>query len=281
MKHDKLTRGYVNRAAWAAARCRESTLLRRHGLPLLFLLLWLPVLVACPTTEKRAYLVLGSSYAAGAGVAKYEESYPALFHAFLQEELEEQLSLRSFALDDETTESMIAEGQLAKGLAELRFRNHDESPDNDALVITLQIGGEEVRSLLGEDGPCLPPATLDDRRCGAAFDETMDEMRLNMPVILRALRVAAGPDAALLVLNYFNPSSADGETADRMYSALNDLIAEATGLAGVDATLVNITDAFEGRTDQLTALLEDEDDRVPNEAGHALIASLLEQTRQR
>jgi hypothetical protein len=250
---------------------------------LLALLVCLLALVACGTMEKRAYLALGSSYAAGVGVAEYQDAYPSLFHGSLEEERDEQLSLRSFAVDDETTASMIAEGQLAKGLAELRFRNHDDSPDNDVLVITLQMGGEEVRALLDNDGPCRPPATLDDRQCEAALEKAIDDVRLNMPVILRALRVAAGPDTQLLVLNYFNTGSTsdDSETGERMYSALNDVIAEATGLPGISATPVDIAGAFDARTDELTTVPEGNDDCAPNEAGHALIASLLQQSHER
>lgn len=224
-------------------------------------------------------MVLGSSYAAGVAAGSHEKSYASLFHAFLQEQADEELSLRSLAVEDETTASMIGGGQLAKALAELRFRNQDESPDNDAIVITLQIGGEEVMSLLTGDGACRPPATLDDRECEVAFEETMGEARLNVPVILRALRVAAGPETDILVINYFYPFPAGerSQTGEELYSALNEVLEEATQMPGVGATSVDIAGDFNGKTLELTSPLEERAGRAPNDAGHALIASLLKQ----
>lgn len=254
-------------------------------LPLLLLLLCLPALLACPTTEKRAYLAFGSSYAAGAGLSEYGDSYPSLFQRFLEERLQEELALRSFAVDDETTESMIADGQLAKGLAELRFRNQDDRPENDVLVITVQIGGEEMAKLLEKEGPCAPPAQADDEGCEAAVEHSMEGMRWNMPVILRALRVAAGPEAQIFILDYFNPYSDDepplSETADSLHLALNEMIAQAARLPEIDATLVDIAEGFKGRVKEMTTALGEDDERVPNEAGHAMIAAELGQTQER
>lgn len=257
--------------------------LKHPVLPLLLLIISVPILAGCPTTERRAYVALGGSYAAGAGGGDYEKSYASLFHAFLQEETEEQLSLRSLAVENETTASMIGDGQLAKALAELRFRNQDESPDNDTIAITLQIGGEEAMSLLLEDGPCRPPATLDDRECEAAFHGMLNEARLNVPAVLRALRVAAGPETDVLVINYFYPfpTAERSETGEELYSALNEILEEAARMPGVDATLVDIAGEFRGRTQELTAPLDEGGGRAPNEAGHALIASLLERALEK
>ena len=102
---------------------------------------------------------------------------------------------------------------------------------------------------------------------------------MNLPVILRALRVAAGQDTRILVLDYFNPYSGSGkpldEVGDAALPALNDAIDTAAGSPGVDAEVVHLLDSFRGRAPELTHVMDPEEDFHPNDAGHRLIADLL------
>lgn len=235
---------------------------------------------ACGNTVRPCYLALGDSYAFGEGATRPNQtSYVALFHRSLEQDRDEQISLRSFAVRGETTKSIIAEGQLAKALAELHFRNQDEDTDDDVFVITVQIGGNDLLRLADDGAPCAPPAALDDPKCARAFSDAIHEVTVNLPAILRDLRVAAGDDARILVLDYFNPFSGSGkpldETGDLALPALNDVIAEAARSPDVNAEFVSLFDEFRGRSADLTHVTEPEGDIHPNDAGHRLIADLL------
>ncbi len=237
-------------------------------------------LMACGGTERLCYLALGDSYAYGEGASsRIKLGYVPLFHDFLEDDFREELALRNLAVGGETTASMIAGGQLAKALAELRFRNQDDDDNNDVRVITIDIGGNDLNHLAGEGQPCAPPTPVDDPACAVAIGKAIDEVSENVPVILRALRVAAGPDVRIMVLNYFNPYSGSGkpldEAADIALPILNDAIREAAETPGIDAELVDTFDDFKGRAAELTHIMEPEEDLHPNDDGYRLMADLL------
>ena len=241
----------------------------------------LPSLLACASTDRPCYLALGDSYAYGEGAStRTKEAYVPLFHRFLEGDMGREVALRNLAVGSETTTSMIAEGQLAKALAELRFRNQaDDNPRDDVVVITIDIGGNDLIGLTAEGRPCAPPKGLDDSGCATAVGNAIDEAAKNLPVILRALRVAAGPDTRILVLDYFNPYSGSGkpldEAGDLALPALNDTIEKAALASGTDAEVVHLFDDFRGRAPDLTHVMEREEDFHPNDAGYQLMADRL------
>jgi len=248
---------------------------------MLVVVVCLPLLLACGSAERPCYLALGDSYAYGEGASsRIKLSYVPLFHQFLERDMGRDLALRNLAVGGETTTSMIAKGQLAKALAELRFRNQEnDDPIDDVVVITIDIGGNDLIGLTSEGRPCAPPKGLDDSGCAAAVGNAIDEASKNLPVILRALRVAAGPETRILVLDYFNPYSGSGrpldEAGDLALPALNDSIEQAANMPGTDAEVVHLFDGFRGRAPDLTHVMEPEEDFHPNDAGYRLMADLL------
>ncbi len=241
----------------------------------------LPLLLACASPDRPCYLALGDSYAYGEGASSRTKlAYVPLFYQFLESDIDRDLALRNLALRGETTTSMIARGQLAKALAELRFRNQEnDNPADDVVVITIDIGGNDLIGLTKEGRPCAPPLGIDDSGCAAAVGSAIDEASLNLPAILRSLRVAAGPDTRIIVLDYFNPYFGSGkpldQAGDAALPALNDAIEQAAAAPGVDAEVVHLLDAFQGRAPDLTHVMEPEEDFHPNDAGYRLIADLL------
>ena len=248
---------------------------------MLVVVVCLPLLLACGSAERPCYLALGDSYAYGEGASsRIKLSYVPLFHQFLERDMGRDLALRNLAVGGETTTSMIAKGQLAKALAELRFRNQEnDDPVDDVVVITIDIGGNDLIGLTSEGRACAPPKGLDDSGCAAAVGNAIDEASKNLPVILRALRVAAGPETRILALDYFNPYSGSGrpldEAGDLALPALNDPIEQAANSPGVDAEVVHLFDAFRGRAPEFTHVMEPEEDFHPNDAGYRLMTDLL------
>lgn len=234
---------------------------------------------ACSGSEKPTYLALGDSFAAGQGASSDTESYVSLFFAFLEENGEKDLSLRNFAENGETTTSMIAQGQFGVALAELRFRNQDDNPKNDVFVLTIEIGGNDIRDLAGEGQPCAPPAPTTNTACTRAVGEALDAMEQNLTAVLRSIRVAAGPDVRILVLDYFNPYSGTGEpleeAGDLVLPLLNERISDVAALPGIEALVVHTFAAFEGKGAELTNVTGPDADFHPNDAGYRLLADLL------
>ncbi len=253
----------------------------KRGLRILVLLICLlpAVTLACSGTEKPTYIALGDSYAAGVGASRSSDGYVSLFFSFLLSSRDESLSLRNLAVSGETTSSMIATGQMGMALAELRFRNHDSDPKNDVFVITIDIGGNDVLDLANEGKPCAPPASVTDPACQSAVTQELATVSENLTAILRALRVAAGPNVKILALDYFNPYSGTGkpleQPGDIVLPVLNNEIADVAATPGIDAQVVKTFDAFEGKGAQLTNVNGPQGDFHPNDAGHRLLADLL------
>jgi len=235
--------------------------------------------LACSGTEKPTYLALGDSYAVGIGATSRSDGYVPLFFSFLEQNRNESLSLRNLAVGGETTESMVAKGQFGVALAELRFRNQDDNSKNDVLVITVDIGGNDILDLAGEGQPCAPPASVTDSACTSAVTRTLSSLSQNLNAVMRGLRVAAGPDVKILVLDYFNPYSGTGKPLERagdvVLPLLNEAIRDVATAPGIDADVIHTFDAFKGRGAELTNVTGPEGDFHPNDQGYRLLADLV------
>lgn len=227
----------------------------------------------------NAYLALGDSLAVGEGASDEKGTgYVALFYQFLREELDGDLALRNIGVRGETSRSLVTEGQLGRALDFLE-RNWDDDDANDVLVITLDIGGNDLRSLVKEGAPCAPPATLDDPRCSGAVPQLIDDYQANLFAILQTLRVAAGPDVQIYVLTLMNPYSGTGgpldEAGDLGAALVNDQVIAAVQDPAVDAILVDVFPASTGRGSELSHVEDPESDFHPNDAGYQLMADAL------
>ncbi len=246
---------------------------------LLVVLVCLLPIVACSGSEKLTYLALGDSFATGLGASKADLGYVPLFYSYLRENPKQDLSLVSEAVVGETTASAIATGQLGKALAELRFRNQDKDPTNNVIVITLDLGINDVNALVPAGQPCAPPVAPNSSGCVSAANARVDAAEQNLTAILHSLRVAAGSDVKIFVINCFNSYSGTGQpieaTLDALVTLINQKIAAVAALPDVDAKLVDAYDAFKGRGAQLTSVGAPSGDFHANDAGYRVLADLL------
>lgn len=171
------------------------------------------------------YLALGDSLAVGVGATDAATGgYVPRFHTYLESEdgLDTEVVLNNVAVNGETSDSFITDGQLEAALAELtggRIR-----------VVTLDIGGNDALDFL--DAPefedCYPE--LDQTACFTALGKALERFGDNFDNILDRLRTAAGADTPIFVMTYFNPLLGSGCASGELRTLSN------IGLEGLPRT---------------------------------------------
>jgi lysophospholipase L1-like esterase len=202
------------------------------------------------------YLALGDSLAWGAGLEdRAAQSYPALLHRAMA--AEGAIELANLGFPGETSGSFTAR-QLPRALeliAAARREGLRVSP------ITLDIGGNDLRNV--------------ERAPAAEREAAVAAARQTIARALDALRDAAGPDADIAIMTYYNPYGGDPglEGGDAYWvERLNDAIREEAARRGV--AVADVYPAFTGgRFYTHTFILAG--DIHANAQGHELIAEIF------
>lgn len=185
------------------------------------------------------------------------------------------LFAENLAVGGETSASLIAGGQLAAALEALTRRNGNDSPADDVEVVTLTIGGNDMKHLFavcGSGDPSGPPSA----ECQAAVVGGLTAFQANLAATLVQLRTAAGPGTAIIVMTYYNPLIHPGcpyhpfaGFAQQVVYALNATIAGvAAAVPGV--AVADVAGAGIGVADLQPDCLH------PSDSGHAKIAAAFE-----
>ena len=233
----------------------------------------------------RLYVALGDSLAYGFGASDPARTayVPLLFQHFSQPRTENVRILRNLSRPGETSDSLIAGGQLALAVAAI------VELTTDTRVLTLDIGGNDLLFLTSIE-PCQsdPGGAL----CQALVAEQLRKFAINYSLILQTLTSALENDAGketLLVMTYYNPFGGTGHLyepfADRVLlgsdlvidcsapagdprAGLNDLISCIGASSG--AAVADVYPVFGDRALELTHI--GAGDIHPNDAGYATIA---------
>ncbi len=240
-----------------------------------------------PATQ--LHLALGDSVAAGVGASDPTDTgyVPVLYDTF-RDELDcwprlarrcRRLHLRNVAQGGATTVSLIAE-QLPAAVRLLERRNGDRRPGNDVRVVTVTIGGNDVF------GPVVDAcATISVAPgCAATIAAQLQQVATNLPLLLTALVEAAGDDATVAVMTYYNPLRACDLAA---LAPLADVVLEGTQF-GTETSLAGLNGIIEQSAAATGAVVVDTygklgfDDFVggkdclhPDDSGHRVIADLF------
>ncbi|MGD9890154.1 MAG: SGNH/GDSL hydrolase family protein [Dehalococcoidia bacterium] len=228
---------------------------------------------------RPAYLALGDSLAVGTGASRADASgYVALFHQFLRSEDDSRYELRAVAKGGATSTTLIHEGQLVSAL-DILHHNADDEPNNDVQVITIDIGGDDLRTLVRGGAPCEPPASPADPACVGAVVQLLADYRANIATILTQLRAAAGPETRIFVVTVMNPYSGTGGPLDQPSDPVIALLNAETQAAAADpwirAVLVDVFPIFASRAHELTNLDKPRPDFHPNDEGYRLMAEAI------
>jgi lysophospholipase L1-like esterase len=227
------------------------------------------------------YVAMGDSVSVGVGASDPDTTgFVALFRQTVAAELTPgqtdeasgaqtngaYLKLENIAVGGETSATLIADGQLNEALALLAERNQNSSEVDDVEVITLSVGGNDLKPLF-ETCPAIPQAD-----CIAQAQVVLGTYAANLGQILGGIRTAAGPDTRILVMNYYNPVlnpgcplSAYAPLADQIVQSLNGtIVAVSAAVPGIE--VVDVYSAGLGPNDLQPDCLH------PDDSGHALIA---------
>jgi lysophospholipase L1-like esterase len=181
---------------------------------LCFCLLVLPLAVigspasAAAPPKPSIYLAMGDSVAVGIGAEKpKKEGYVPVLNAQLNDARDCgegpaprcRLDLENLAVVGATTSTLISE-QLPEAVGLLEERNGNSTPADDVDLITIDIGGNDFEALLTV---CVEDPQSSD--CQIAIGDALAEVATNYPIMLSALRAAAGPDTTIAVMTYYNP----------------------------------------------------------------------------
>lgn len=242
-----------------------------------------PTVPAAPTIPAVApYFSIGDSISDAEGASSRDLGYVALFAAEAWEILDlpgEPSARGEFGRrGGETSTSILAVGgQLDLATAEIRSRNSDTDAANDVRLISVDIGGNDFRALTRSDSPCAVSVVSPD--CQAAVAQVIGAFSANYPIILQRIREAAGPDAIIVAMAFYNPFSGTGQAVDApgdIVAAQMTAQAKTVATASpVDAVWVDLAAVFQGKAPTLTRIMEDPPNIHANDAGHAAIAAAM------
>lgn len=228
------------------------------------------------------YFSLGDSLADAEGATSHDTGYVALFatQAWPILKLPGSPAHRGeFGLrGGETTTSMLAPGgQLDRATGEIRLRNSDGYPSNDVRLITIDIGGNDFRALTRSSSPCR--VSVVSPECQQAVLDVTQAFNTNYPIILQRIREAAGPDAIIIAMAFYNPFSGTGDAVDApgdlAVAPINDAARAVAVSPAVKAVWVDLFTLFKGKAPELTHIMDADSNIHPNDAGYALIASAM------
>jgi len=228
--------------------------------------------------ETPAYVAIGDSLAFGVGAPEpHSGGYVPLVHAALQTSeryRERGLELLNFAVPGATSEDLLLPGgQVDSAVDAIRTRREDtSSADDNVEIISVNIGGNDLLSLVTPSSPCFED--VGGEACLEQFGRVLSGLDENLREALRRLREAA-PEAGIYVMDLYNPYSGTGDelegVADLAVQNLNGVIGAIAADKDLKVRMASVFQLFRGRGRQWIAA----DGIHANENGHRVMAEVL------
>ena len=232
---------------------------------------------AQPASGQPLYIAMGDSLAFGVGVTDPAgEGYVALAHQALlgsDRYRSRGLQLVNLAVPGATSSDLLQPGgQLDAALREIKARSDSDGPEDDAEIISLNIGGNDLLTLATRDSPCLKDPGGDP--CQQRLRSVLSTLQQSLQQALSRLREAA-PSAGIYVLGLYNPYSGTGDTREGIAEAgvqqINGVIGAVVADEQLKVKMGEVFELFRGRGKQWIAA----DGIHPNEKGHRVLAEVL------
>jgi len=241
------------------------------------------------------YLALGDSWAYGQGATDpAEDGYVGLVADELRETVDchpgvaeqkpkacKRLRLANLArpATEElpgVTAEIVAGEQLPIAIPMLEAHNQDRNRHNDVLLVTLQVGGNDVTGPIRE--ACIGGFTPE---CGATWFAEMAQFEIDLDQVVAELRTAAGSTTPIVLGTYDNPVPYCELSAIPGAIELGAMVLEGTpdgSLDGIHDVVRRVADRYNARVAEIFGSLQ-QDDFVGGEdclhitdTGHAEVA---------
>jgi lysophospholipase L1-like esterase len=254
----------------------------RRLLPIAALLL---LVTACSSSEAKPlsglYIALGDSLSAGNGAS---DRSTTAFVPLVHQALGANVDLLNLGVPGHTSQDLIV-GQLDRAVSEIQKRKADSVPSNDVVVVTLEIGGNNLLDLFFDlvlPGTCPNvEAGLKNDRCVSALRSKLNEYEPDLKLILQRLH-EADPNLPIFLMTLYNPFSGKGQALDRLIElalegepgspfpeGLHDIIRAQAKESG--AHLADVYPHFEGKGNEYMA----SDLIHPNDKGYRVMADAV------
>ncbi len=177
-------------------------------------------------------IIAGDSLAASVGASRPELGFASRFHRYLEEKDGGTLGLENLGVPGETSGTFASGGQMARLRALLTRLKDDNNPATKPAAVVISLGANDVnRTLVSQ--PCQQDPA--GQACQGKLDEALERLRPALPNLLAQIKQAAGTDARLMLLGYYNPFNLGTglpfeALSERSVGQLNTIISEA-GLA--------------------------------------------------
>lgn len=227
--------------------------------------------------EAPVYLALGDSLAVGVGASNPSTlGYVARAYGSLRTSErfgQSGLEVINLSVAGATSSDLVAAGgQLDLAIDEIASRGSNGTVGDEVEIISVDIGGNDLLSLVALGSPCLESASVEP--CRAAFGDVLRAIQNNLADALARLRVTA-PEAIIVVVDLYNPYSGTGDLREAIaelgVGQANGVISAVTADPNLLVKTVAIGQLFSGRGGQWVA----PDGIHPNDNGHAVIAEAV------
>ncbi len=204
---------------------------------------------SCAGEPPLTYVSLGDSLAVGVGASDpRERGYAPLYRDLLEKETGREVTLIGLGVAGETSESFV------NGPDPQLLRAREALAENPGAVVTLSLGGNDLRSVQGGTD--------------AEREEALVRYAQNLGYVLRTLEGASDPAPQVSVLALYNPSP--GGFTDEWTGRLNGEIRRVAAENGVPVAAAD--EAFRSNEEEYAQQARYPWDIHPTDAGYEALA---------
>ncbi len=237
---------------------------------------------APPSPDAPLYIALGDSLSYGVSASdRLTTAFVPLVHAALPA----GTGLLNLGHSGDDSEEIMRHGHLDQATQEITARNGDSNPNNDVVLVTLEIGGNDLLDLFFDyvvPGTCPTVGeSLAKPECVAILRRTLDNFAPNLAQIMRRL-LDADPHLNIVLMTLYNPFSAKIEVFDPFGvlsleglpdtpfpEGINDIIRAQAATSG--ARLADVYPEFVGKGPEYIS----QDIIHPNDTGYRVMADVV------
>ncbi len=235
-----------------------------------------------PSPDAPLYIALGDSLSYGVSASdRFTTAFVPLVHAALPA----GTGLLNLGHSGDDSEEIMRHGHLDEAISEIINRNGDSDSGNDVVLVTLEIGGNDLLDLFFDyvvPGKCPTLVeSLQRQECLEILETTLINFEPNFKEIMDRL-LTADPGLNIVLMTMYNPFSEkieafdpfgilslEGMTHTPFLEGLNDII-RAQAQAGA-VKLADVYPLFVGKATEYIS----QDIIHPNDTGYRVMADAV------